>query len=321
VRGSIASQCCGLLNQSGILRIGESKHAAQQTARSKLLASGLAADRAAVGKATGLYHGDTGHQYLSSWVSCARYAKEIYNVKDIEKLSPEHVAGWLEYRMECGKARSTVAGDIAALSKLEQALSLWSEKRASARAYDFREVLAAAREEARTLPVFEGSRAYSDVPALIAAIKNDQTRLAIRILSESGCRIAEGTHVTAAQLRGTSVDRYTGSERSDFAFVGKGGRANIAHLSPETYLDLQRHIEHHGSFTVSRQAVRVALKSAAGQTRQLSGYTGAHGLRWTFAQNRMKELQSHGVSRDETLAVVSSEMGHNRPEITEIYLR
>jgi integrase len=242
-------------------------------------------------------------------------------VKDIEKLSSEHVAGWLEFRMECGKARSTVAGDIAALSKLEQALSLWSVKRDSGREYDFQEVLAAAREEARTLPVFEGSRAYSDVPTLIAAIKNDQVHLAVRILSESGSRIAEGTKITAAQLRGASVDRYTGSEHGDYSFVGKGGRSNIGHLSPETYRDLQRHIEQHGSFTVSRQVVRDALKSAAGQTGQVNGYTGAHGLRWTFAQNRMQELQSHGISRDEALAVVSSEMGHNRPEITEIYLR
>ncbi len=49
--------------------------------------------------------------------------------------------------------------------------------------------------------------------------------------------------------------------------------------------------------------------------------TGAHGLRHSYAQERMTELQSLGYSRDTALESVSQEMGHFRPEITKVYLR
>jgi len=47
---------------------------------------------------------------------------------------------------------------------------------------------------------------------------------------------------------------------------------------------------------------------------------GAHGLRHSYAQERMVELQKEYV-RSERLQIVSQEMGHFRPEITEVYLR
>ncbi|WDT84709.1 site-specific integrase [Alteromonas sp. 009811495] len=48
--------------------------------------------------------------------------------------------------------------------------------------------------------------------------------------------------------------------------------------------------------------------------------TGAHGLRHSYAQDRMVELKALGYSRAIALETVSQEMGHFRPEITEIYL-
>ena len=55
--------------------------------------------------------------------------------------------------------------------------------------------------------------------------------------------------------------------------------------------------------------------------RVLGWSTGAHGLRHSYAQERMYELQHNGLRRDEALETVSQEMGHFRPEITETYLR
>ncbi|MCP4937135.1 MAG: site-specific integrase [bacterium] len=55
--------------------------------------------------------------------------------------------------------------------------------------------------------------------------------------------------------------------------------------------------------------------------RALGRSTGAHGLRHSYAQERLNELQRSGLSQDLALATVSQEMGHFRPEITETYLR
>ncbi len=60
--------------------------------------------------------------------------------------------------------------------------------------------------------------------------------------------------------------------------------------------------------------------TAAAQ-RALGWSTGAHGLRHSYAQQRMAELQSSGLVRSDALEVVSQELGHFRAEITEIYLR
>lgn len=56
--------------------------------------------------------------------------------------------------------------------------------------------------------------------------------------------------------------------------------------------------------------------------RALGWSNGAHGVRHSYAQERMVELQVMcGLSRDDALKTVSQEMGHFRPSITEIYLR
>lgn len=59
---------------------------------------------------------------------------------------------------------------------------------------------------------------------------------------------------------------------------------------------------------------------SSASNRTLNWSAGGHGLRHSYAQERMKELQSV-MSRSHALEVVSQEMGHFRPEITEVYLR
>ncbi|KJG15339.1 hypothetical protein UB37_20205, partial [Photobacterium iliopiscarium] len=54
--------------------------------------------------------------------------------------------------------------------------------------------------------------------------------------------------------------------------------------------------------------------------RSLGWTTGAHGLRHTYAQERMNDLQYTG-KYEIALAIVSQELGHFRPDITLIYLR
>lgn len=48
---------------------------------------------------------------------------------------------------------------------------------------------------------------------------------------------------------------------------------------------------------------------------------GAHGLRHSFAQQRIREIQNNGASYNKALSIVSQELGHFRPEITKEYLR
>ncbi|NOQ32101.1 MAG: hypothetical protein GQ570_13370 [Helicobacteraceae bacterium] len=47
---------------------------------------------------------------------------------------------------------------------------------------------------------------------------------------------------------------------------------------------------------------------------------GSHGFRWNFAKNRMMEYSQAKYSYDNSLLGVSTEMKHNRANITEHYL-
>ena len=56
-------------------------------------------------------------------------------------------------------------------------------------------------------------------------------------------------------------------------------------------------------------------------SRTLFFSDGGHGLRHSYAQERMTELKSLGLSRATALETVSQELGHFRADITEVYLR
>jgi integrase len=60
---------------------------------------------------------------------------------------------------------------------------------------------------------------------------------------------------------------------------------------------------------------------SAAAKRVLGWSNGGHGLRHSYAQNRMDELQGLGLIYNEALEIVSQELGHFRKEITLVYLR
>lgn len=48
---------------------------------------------------------------------------------------------------------------------------------------------------------------------------------------------------------------------------------------------------------------------------------GGHGLRHSYAQERMNELQQQGMRYDQAKGTVAQEVGHFDKETTEAYLR
>jgi hypothetical protein len=48
---------------------------------------------------------------------------------------------------------------------------------------------------------------------------------------------------------------------------------------------------------------------------------GNHSLLWSLAQERHAELQERGMTYEQSLSEVSQEMGHERVDISEHYLR
>ncbi len=124
-------------------------------------------------------------------------------------------------------------------------------------------------------------------------------------------------------LIGLEKDKYTGQEQGKILIEqAKGGITGFKYVGKETYMNLENQINNspEGRFFFNMWSYREALKVAAAQSNQ--PYTGSHGLRWNFARNRFKEIQMKAkISYEKALSIVSHEMFHQRPDITEHYLQ
>jgi len=318
MRGSVVGQVTQIWRESGINQIGESKHEAKETARQ----AGVKGWHE-IGKQLGIHSYKTADLYRDVWIDMARYVRETYHIKDLEQLQGEHVAGYLQSKVDKELAHSTLLSYSAAIEKLETALNLYAEKTHSGRSYDWQVELKKVRPEYQTLDRFEGSRAHHNPQAIIASIRDERYHLIARVQYEGGARLDE-VRITCDDLRGIRPDSVTGEIKGWIKVKGKGGKVREIGVSQDTYRQVEQQVKSNGGTwgigdDKDRQDYREVLEEAS----EASGedYTGSHGMRWDYAQRRFKELQDHGMTYNEALAQVSKEMGHERADITEHYLR
>lgn len=183
------------------------------------------------------------------------------------------------------------------------------------------------------------SRAYT--PEQVTLVINHQTErnaLATELAHACGLRAHELYTLRPADERPADErpaleSKWDGREDTvTYTVEGKGGLCREVEIprelaerledrrldEPERVTDRGIHYERHydiGAGQSWSQSFSAASKEALGWSE------GAHGLRHTYAQERMDELQALGYTRETALETVSQEMGHFRPEITETYLR
>lgn len=284
-----------------------------------LATEGRSATSTNIAEKTGIYSISTVNNFRGRWQELLSHTKVEHGVRDLEKLTDQHVAEFLAYKIEIGVSYAHWSGYASAFKKLENALNSYSDKFDRGNEYSFRSAIEELRAEAKTeLPRFEGTRNYDSPGRLIGAIGNESHRLVAKIQHESGLRLAGASRISEAQLKGIGLDRHAGKPVGRIDYIGKGGKPGTAQVSPATYRQLVAHIGANGELRIGADSYRASLKSAAMATGQT--YNGSHGLRWNFAQERFSELQRTEASYEKCLGVVSDELGHNRIEITLHYL-
>jgi len=294
--------------------IGSSKHEAKVEARGQ-----GATTWHQVGKEIGIHSYRTADSYRDVWRAAFAYAKEEMGVRDIEKLSGENIRGFLDVKVEEGVSHATLAQYAAALEKLEVALNRYAVQNATGREYHFSQAINEARIAGRELDRFEGSRAYLEPRELVAAVQGDNFKLAAHIQLEGGARISEANRIGSENLKGLRPDSQTGELKGWIMVQGKGGKVREVGVKPDTYARLEKVVANGQRFELSGDAYRRELRAAAMATGQ--DYQGSHGLRWSWAQERHQELQRSGKTYEQTIGQVSREMGHERADITEHYLK
>ena len=189
------------------------------------------------------------------------------------------------------------------------------------------------------LEKIEQSRAYTTEQAhLIGSVQSDKHALSTLITHSCGLRAHELLTLRPIEERLPSdreahPDKFTrlSTPTVPYTVDGKGGLIREIHIpehlatqlerhrlaEPQTVTDRGIHYQQHYNIGGGKQWSDSFAKAS---TRVLNWSTGGHGLRHSYAQDRMHQLSNH-YPHKEALRIVSQEMGHFRPEITEVYLR
>ena len=200
-------------------------------------------------------------------------------------------------------------------------------------------------EQGERLPVIKSeheqalsSRAYTaEQVKLIAESQTDKHALSTQLAYAAGLRAHELHTLSRASEKQANErpaldSKFQGRAGVIYTVTGKGGLTRevlipnkLADKLEERRLDVPQKITDRGVHYEQKYDIGAGQKWSNSYTqasnRALSWSEGAHGLRHSYAQERMNELQNSGYFRDTALKTVSQELGHFRPEITEVYLR
>ncbi|TMP41292.1 integrase [Pseudoalteromonas citrea] len=264
----------------------------------------------------------TARNYMQALKTVASWSKDI-GMNGIQSMTIEQAQTYLDYRAEIvgQKALDMERQAIQAMMQLNGKLApkqpLYRIK--------------------SSLDEIKRSRAYTSNQA--EAISNRQTakhQLATQIAYAAGLRAHELLTLAKASERSPDKrhalkSKWQGRSGELYTVQGKGGliRHVILPTSLASMLEQQR-LEQPITI-VDRKINYLQLYDIAGgkkwsdsfskaSNRTLLFSTGAHGLRHSYAQERMVELKSLGFSYETALETVSQEIGHFRADITKVYL-
>ncbi len=184
------------------------------------------------------------------------------------------------------------------------------------------------------------SRAYTQQQiALVAQAQSNKHALATMVASDGGLRAHELQTLMPVEERlpsshrSWSHERFEGrSEVTRFTVQGKGGlvrevaiQNKLADQLAKLRLVEPRVVTDRDIFYLQHYDIGGGHKwsdsFSKASRRELGWSSGAHGVRHTYAQARMRSLQLLGFNYEQSLGIVSQEMGHFRQDITEVYLR
>jgi site-specific recombinase XerC len=254
----------------------------------------------------------------SDLTTLAKVVRELHGVDVIQRATPEQLADAVRHQ-----AKHVRDGQ---LRNYRQAISSGLGIK-----------IPAIRSE---IPTERGGRAYTraQIEAIVAAETNQGHRLATEIAWRCGLRGAELHTLRLAHerpktdRRAWSADRFLGRDGVRYTVVGKGHLVREIMMprdlherlaprrlaAPVTKTDRTR--RHESVYDLP--GGRVWAERFSATAREVLGWShGAHGLRHSYAQARMCQIQRLGKTFGEALRIVSQELGHFRPSVTLEYLR
>ena len=264
----------------------------------------------------------TMESYRNVWNNFFNYLKEHFKLKNCELITDEHIKSYIEYKIEYYPSKQYLEKITSALGKLEIALNRYSkEKYQFPIIYDFKirqELLNNARDLKLVANNYH-NRVYDNPLLIIQNLSNPKHQLAATIQLEGGARSEGVTLIKKEQLKAIKIDEITNKNVGVIETKEKGGKVGDVLVPLDIYKKLENYLIENDKFKIIYQHYLNDLKEASALSNQK--YHSSHGLRWTFAQNRVRDYQQKAnYSYYEAIQKVSWEMKHFRASITEHYL-
>lgn len=260
----------------------------------------------------------TAQAYSQALSGFTQFIQE-HNLGGLKDANPEIAQAYLSERQETGLSQSTLDRDRQAIQcHLQQTLD---------------RVAALEKTDLAT-------RSYT--PEQIREIADNQNvrnALATEIAYSAGLRghelqtLQRADERAASTHREWSCDRFAGRNGERYTVRGKGGlirevqipRDLAESLEATRFVGGPKDITDRGVNYKQQYDIGAGKNWATSFSRvsqnQLGWSNGAHGVRHTYAQERMGELQREGFNYKKALGTVAQELGHFSPHTTEAYLR
>lgn len=268
------------------------------------------------------------HTTFYKHVECAAFAAEYLEVKRLKHITPELAQKYLELRRSDGICQKSLDFER---TMLERIIRICSPDK-------LQKLTRPTELKRKAKPKSKSNRAYTkDQALMIMSRQTLHTQLSTEIAFGAGLRafelltIQSTKDASPSSRRQWRLDLFKGLDGVPYIVKGKGGLVRTVLLSHELSQRLEERKLEQPRVVNDRYAKKVTQhynlsggekfsKSFSKASLKALGWSnGAHGVRFSYAQERMDTSLS-GVSHEDAKHIVSQEMGHFRPDITERYL-
>ena len=266
MRGSVIYQVTTCLDS--LNKFGSSKYEAKQ----ELMKAGITKS-GDIAQNTGIYSENTMKNYINAGVQAFQYIREEFGIKDITKITGEHIKSYLEQRSSEVEYK-TLKIDMAGLNKLEQAINNYNNTDVDFRSAveDFRQDIKLDTEYIQNI---NESRALLEPEKVINSIENESHKLVADMQLSYGFRINEVAKIDLDKQLNNNI----------LSVQAKGGQIISKELGQEHISKLQE-LSSNGIFNINKLEYGNDLKNACEVNSE--HYTGSHALRHNYAQNQFE---------------------------------
>lgn len=259
-------------------------------------------------------------RYYEAMKRFCRFAAEQYRLERLANLAPKHIYAYADYLKASGKAASTIKTELAAIRFFHDMIpnpryELPENRKLFLQRRTFGEV-------DRTWSNVEFNKMLGKA---LAENRYDYI-LALYLARYAGLRIHECFRIDTATAE-------QALRKNAITIKGKGGKVRTVPINDQIAIAMRKQLERtergHKLLVPDNMPTHQAINQLQGfifthrtevQDEGSTRPTTFHGLRHTYAAETYKKLIESGMSELDAHFTVSRLLGHERPDVTNIYL-